>query len=175
MNENKLLITPKTKVADLLQAYPELEEPLMDFSPEFKRLQNPILRKTIAKVTSLQQAAVIAGIPVEKIINKLRAVVGQDALKITEQVSVYLNEAPNWFDSIKIVKTFDATSIINSGGHPLSEVMNELRTISDGDIFELITPFIPAPLIDKIQDMGYQAWTKYVKENEFRNYFIKLK
>ena len=50
----KLIITPKTKVAELLDAYPQLEDILIEIAPQFKKLQNPVLQKTIARVTSLQ-------------------------------------------------------------------------------------------------------------------------
>jgi len=33
----KLIITPKTKIYDLLEAYPELEDTLISSAPEFKK------------------------------------------------------------------------------------------------------------------------------------------
>ena len=68
----KLIITPKTKIFDLLEAYPELEETLIEMAPHFKKLKNPILRKTITRITSLSQAATIGGIRTEEAVNRLR-------------------------------------------------------------------------------------------------------
>ncbi len=51
----KLIITPKTKIYDLLEAYPELEDLLISMAPEFVKLKNPLLRKTIAKVANISQ------------------------------------------------------------------------------------------------------------------------
>ena len=48
MHRNKPLITPETKVGELLTHYPELEELLLQFSPAFATLKNPILRRTVA-------------------------------------------------------------------------------------------------------------------------------
>ena len=53
-------INLQTKIATLLKVYPELEERLIELVPAFDKLRNPILRRTIAKVTSLQQAAAMA-------------------------------------------------------------------------------------------------------------------
>ena len=36
-------ITPKTKIAGLLKAYPQLEEILVKMSPAFEKLKNPRL------------------------------------------------------------------------------------------------------------------------------------
>ena len=76
----KLIITPKTKIYDLLEAWPELEDTLIASAPEFKKLKNPLLRKTIARITNIGQAAVIGGLNVEELVNKLRAAAGQDRI-----------------------------------------------------------------------------------------------
>lgn len=44
----KLYITPETKLKDILDTYPELERVLLEISPAFAKLQNPLLRKTVA-------------------------------------------------------------------------------------------------------------------------------
>ncbi len=72
--ETKLIITPQTKIGELLDTYPELESVLIDLAPAFKKLQNPILRKTVARVTSVRQAAAIGKLPVDVVVNKLRGI-----------------------------------------------------------------------------------------------------
>jgi len=47
--KKELIITPQIKVAELLETYPQLEEVLIDLSPTFKKLKNPVLRRTIAR------------------------------------------------------------------------------------------------------------------------------
>jgi hypothetical protein len=167
-----LIITPKTKVADLLNAYPELEDVLVDLAPAFKKLKNPVLRRTIARVTSLQQAASVGNISVDIIVNKLRGIVGQDALTDIESGSNYAGQVPAWFNQDMISQTNDARETIASGGHPLGDVMGDLHTW-EGGIYELITPFLPAPLIDKVKGLGFEAWTKKENESLFRNYFYR--
>ena len=39
---DNLIITPRTKVYELLQAYPELEDLLIELAPVFKKLKNPV-------------------------------------------------------------------------------------------------------------------------------------
>ena len=102
--ETKLIITPKTKVSEFLEAYPELEENLIEMTPVFKKLKNPILRRTIARVTTLQQAAAVAEIPVETVVNKLRSLTGQDKLEGLSGVKTNSDNAPSWFDPKKIKK-----------------------------------------------------------------------
>ena len=51
---SELIIAPKTKVAELIDAYPQLEQVLIDYVPAFEKLRNPVLRKTVARITTLQ-------------------------------------------------------------------------------------------------------------------------
>ena len=63
--KNELIITPKTKVLQVIEAYPQLEEVLIGYVPAFVKLKNPILRKTVARIATLQQAAAIGNVKVE--------------------------------------------------------------------------------------------------------------
>ncbi len=52
----------KTKIGDLLDAYPFLLEYLVKQSPKFSKLENPLLRKTVAAVASVSKAAALGGL-----------------------------------------------------------------------------------------------------------------
>jgi len=168
-----LLITPQTRIADLLEHYPQLEEPLIELAPEFRKLHNPVLRRTIAKVVSLQQAANIGHLPVMTLVNQLRARVGQDRYSAETGATDYISpQPPTWFAAERIARTLDIRPLLDAGQMPLERVLQELRIISPGQIFEIITAFLPAPLIDKVRAAGYTAWSK-VLDAEFRTYFYR--
>jgi hypothetical protein len=169
----KLIITPKTKIHDLLDAYPELEKLLIEMAPVFKKLQNPVLRRTIARVTTLQQAALVGEIPVHSLVNALRNRVGQDRLEGIETGEGGEARQPSWFNTEKITKQLDARPIIEQGGHPLGNVLTDISDLKPGDIYELITPFLPAPLIERVIDRGFDAWSKKETEDRIRTYFVK--
>jgi len=57
-----MVITPETKIADLLKEYPHLLDVLADYSPAFGKLRNPFLRRTFGRLTTLAQAAAIGGV-----------------------------------------------------------------------------------------------------------------
>src|ERR1700693_259222 len=91
-------ILPATKVAALLDRYPELEDVLIALAPPFKKLKNPFLRKGVAKVASLRQAAVVGGMPVSELVNKLRAAIGQQPTTSQDTgVIAYFVPQPEWF------------------------------------------------------------------------------
>lgn len=170
----KLIITPKTKIYDLLEAYPELEETLIGSAPQFKKLRNPVLRKTITKITSLSQAAVIGGLKVEDLINKLRSEVGQSTIDNLEFESKKYNSVqPGWFNETKVTETIDIREMLNAGEQPVHEVMAAIKKLNAEEILKVVAPFIPAPLIDKSLSLDYLHWLDKKANEEYWVYFKK--
>lgn len=170
--EPKRIITPDTKIAALLKDYPELENVLFEMAPAFEKLKNPILRKTIAKVASLRQAAELGKIPLGSLINRLRQETGQNEwLAETESDSKTLKGVPAWVKPDKVVKTIDARPMLEAGEHPVNLVMKELGELSSGQLLELVTPFLPSPLIDMAKSKGFLAFSREETPDQFRIYF----
>ncbi len=169
-----LIITPKTKIFDLLEAYPQLEDVLIDVAPQFKKLKNPVLRKTITRITTLNQASVIAGLGVEELVNRLRNEVGQSFLESSgEEEHHYVTEKPDWYNSQSVMNTIDIREMLHAGEQPVHEVLSALKKLQSGEILEVIAPFIPAPLLDKAQSLGYSHWVDSTNGEEYRVYFME--
>lgn len=169
-----LIITPKTKIYDLLESYPQLEETLISAAPEFKKLQNPVLRKTITRITNLSQAATIGGLNVEDLVNRLREKIGQNNIETLEDTGIkYTTQKPDWFKQTAVVNSIDIREMLNRGEQPVHEVLAAVKKLNDQEILEIIAPFIPAPLIDKSLSLGYKHYLDNSAPGEYRIYFIK--
>ncbi len=170
----KLIITPKTKIYDLLESYPELEDLLIGAAPEFKKLRNPVLRKTITRITNISQAATIGGLNVEELVNRLREKVGQGNIdQIDETGTKYTTLCPDWFRKEAVVKTIDIREMLNRDEQPVHEVLASAKKLGEDEILEIIAPFIPAPLLDKTLSLEYKHWLDKRSEGEYRVYFRK--
>lgn len=167
-----LTITPKTKVSELIKAFPQLEEVLVDYLPAFKKLRNPVLRRTVARITTLQQAATVGNVKVEDLINRLRNEVGQDLFS-GESATVYTTEKPDWFSEERVEAEFDAREMLAAGEQPVNQVMADLNDLKDGAVYKVVAPFVPAPLVDKASSLGLAHWIKRTDEEEFVIYFYK--
>lgn len=168
------LITPQTKVGELLDAFPELENVLIQIAPPFKKLRNPVLRRTVARVTSLSQAARVGGVSVAEMINTLRQAVGQPDYQLSDEVALgprSCPETPDWLRTDRIVKSMDVRPMINAGEQPMGRVLQELASLPKGDILEIVTPFEPAPLIDKAKERGFHTWISTESPEVVRTYF----
>lgn len=175
MEEHKLIISPKTKVLELIETYPELEDVLIEFVPAFKKLKNPILRKTVARIATLQQAATVGNVKLEELIRILRQQVGQDTMNLVGTETQYSVEQPAWFEPGKISKTVDIRPMLDAGEQPVNQVITDLNRIEAGSIYEVVAPFIPAPLIDKAASLGFAHWINQIGNDLIKVYFLKNK
>lgn len=156
-NKNNTNITPDTKVAELLKEFPQLEEILKQFSPAFAALKNPVLRKTVAKVTSLQQAAKVGGVNIVEMVDALRKEAGQPPLADnfcpdSEDIRIPFSEkAPDKIVSHRL----DVRPLIEASEHPKDQVMALANELKVGDCMEFISSFPPTPLIELLQKKGY--------------------
>jgi len=171
---DKLIITPKTKIYDLLEAYPQLEDTLIASAPEFRKLKNPILRKTITRITNIGQAATIGGLHVEELVNRLRGEVGQGHIEQLASTGIkYTTIRPGWFKKEAVITTLDIREMLNRDEQPVHEVLAAIKKLGANEILEIIAPFIPAPLLDKTISLGYKHWLDRRSEEEFRVYFTR--
>lgn len=174
MENHKLVISPRTKVLQLIEAYPQLEDVLIEYVPAFKKLKNPILRKTVAKIATLQQAATAGNVRVEDLINRLRKEVGQDSVELANEV-MYKTSQPDWFDQANIKSEFDVREMLNAGEQPVNQVISDLNQLKTDEIYKVIAPFVPAPLIDKALSLEIDHWVKKENEELFIIYFKRKK
>jgi len=166
-------IAPDMKVADFLKYYPDLEKTLIEMSPAFAKLKNPILRKTVAKVASLKQAASVGEITIGELINRLRRAAGIDEIyKSADNISTNKNKKPSWLDKDQIAETLDARPLIEKGDQPITLVVKKLNELDQDRILKLLTPFFPAPLIDKAKAMGYKTWLIKASDKTTETYFM---
>ena len=163
-------ITPDMKVGEFLEAFPSLEETLIAIAPEFGKLRNPILRRTVAKVATLGQAARIAGLDVRDLVNRLRLAAGQevaaDALAgagpgaAASPAAAALDSQPEWLDEARITSSIDADAVLQAGEHPLGLVRQRLAVLPPGHILCIGSSFRPVPLVDALTKEGYACFTR---------------
>ncbi|UCD24101.1 MAG: DUF2249 domain-containing protein [Gemmatimonadota bacterium] len=147
-------ITPEITVADLLTAFPDVDSTLAELSNSYRGLVNPALRSAATKSTTLGQLAQTDGISIGIMIGKLREAAGQESLTADST-----SAAPAWASESAVTKTLDAREIIRGGGHPLERVLSELGTLNPSEVYQLITPFVPAPMIELVKQRGFESHT----------------
>lgn len=173
MANNGLEITPAVTVHELLQAYPELEDVLIGIAPPFKKLKNPILRRTVAKVATIKHISSVGAVPLAELIAKLRQAVGQPPSSKSYDDEEYFGERPEWFSPDKVTLSVDEDKVENEVEMTLVAILRDSRDVNAGEIIELVTTFLPAPGIDALRAKGYLAWVKKENDGIIKSYFLK--
>jgi hypothetical protein len=167
-----LTITPDTKVAELLANFPDLEPVLVAQAPAFERLRNPVLRRTVARVTSLGQAAAIAGIDARQLVIALRRAagqpVGEDAIVSAAQAGargpcelaaggtdLTVDALPSLPGGAVPTETVDADAMLNAGEVPLKAIFDRAMALRPESTLDVLIAFRPIPLIDKLTVHGF--------------------
>ncbi len=167
-------ITQDTKIANLLKDYDNMKDILVKINPKFKKLNNPVLRRTLAKVASVRQAAVVGGMDPLDLLNQLREEVGQGSVSIEIDSADNENIAtPEWIDT-KPKENIDAEKLLDKEENPLAITHNILRVLNSGDVVTLTSGFRPEPLIDEFIKAGHEVYCQEVSQDSYTTY-IKRK
>jgi len=166
-------ITPTTTVAELLAAYPELEEKLISLAPPFKKLRNPFLRKSIGKIATLRNIASVGNIPLNDLIDRINLELGLPVSSESFEDEDYFRPQPSWFSSDKIKVSLVEGESGDKDKMTVVAVLKAAKDLGKGEIIELVTTFLPAPGIDTMRAKGYATWTKEDQKDTMRTYFLK--
>lgn len=171
--EGRLEINPSTRVKDLLDAYPELEDTLIGIAPPFKKLKNPLLRKSVAKVATMKHISAVGGIPLNELIRKLQTATGQSVSDDSYEDETYYSSRPDWFLADRISVSINEEKLEDPDKMTLVSILEKAKDIKKGEIIELVTTFLPAPGIDTLKSKGYSVWTEKGEDGLIRSYFLK--
>ena len=173
MTKVEVEIGPSTTVHELLNAYPELEDKLINIAPPFKKLRNPLLRRSVAKVATMKHISSVGGVPLDELIGKLREAVGQPESMDSYRDQDYFGEQPDWFSPDKISLSLDEDKMEDKDRMTLVTILEEAKNVKKGEIIELVTSFLPAPGIDVLKSKGYSVWTRKEGDGLIKSYFLK--
>ena len=165
-------ITLDTKIADLLENYEGMKDILISINPKFKKLNNPILRRTLAKLATIKQAAIIGGMKPEELLNKLRVAVGQEPIKISTQEEEQEENIPSWADKEALI-TLNANELLDKNKNPLAKARKALKQLKSSEILAIIADFKPEPLIEELKKDGFEIATIKKDDNQFITKILK--
>jgi uncharacterized protein (DUF2249 family) len=166
------MITKDWKVSKVLEEYPETLEVFVAATPHFKKLRNPLLRKTLAPRVTVEQAAKIAGVGVDELLSRLNTSVGFEYVPQNRPPADETGEQAEEFERVNraIVETIareelvlDVRPIISSGSDPLKVILQTVRGLKQGQALHLINSFEPIPLYAVLGDRGFEHFTRSVQ------------
>jgi len=167
-------ITMNTTVAELLNDYEGMKDILISINPKFKKLNNPVLRRTLAKLATVKQAAIVGGMKPEELLNKLRVAVGQNSIEFNENNSNDMkNEIPKWMNDIIPKESINANELLNKDKNPLAVSFGILKDFNNKEVLKIVSDFKPEPLIEEYEKKGYEVYCQQKNDKEFETFVKK--
>ncbi len=118
-----------TKILDLANEFPFLFETLVEISPKLKRLQNPILQKTIGKRATLTDVSKMSNVPLNRLYVLLSDSITENA---NEEVSIDKGdeEASDWQQELaKRQRKLKDLVLDLHGGEDIKKLQAEFKEI----------------------------------------------
>lgn len=171
MPECPATITPDSRLGEVLERWPGLEAVLLELSPHFAALKNPVLRRTVAKLATLRQVSTVSGVALGVLVARLREAAGLAPAALDHAGTGAEAGRPGWAAAEAVTRTHDARPAIEGGEHPMARVLADLAGLAEGEVYALVTPFVPAPLVDLARQKGFQAFSVPEGEALVRTYF----
>lgn len=174
-NSNTDPITVDWKISDVLHVHPELLDALVETSPAFGKLRNPLLRKVQSRLVTVGQAAGIAGIDPDELAQRLNSAAGIDVAIPEAQTPAAPNKLgpePPWVGSATVAQELDVRPFQQRGEEPFSAIMAATRQIPFGQILILRNTFEPVPLYEVLRQRGFEHWTRELGDNDWEIQFF---
>ena len=155
-------ITPKTTVGTLLKEYPFLLQFLAGYHPEFGKLTNPVLRRTMGRMATLEKAAQMASVPLNQLMSD---VAGEIEAQTGARPPVADTAAAGGIDPARLEALKQIIRDLHAG-HPMDELTARfgelIEDIEAGEIAameqRLIEEGMPESEVKRLCDVHVQVF-----------------
>jgi uncharacterized protein (DUF2249 family) len=166
-------INASTKISTLIEENPKTIEVIASINKNFKKLQNPVLRRTLASRVSIRDASRIGGVSINTILRKLEEIGFEVELNNEEEELFKNNDSHRRgfgfrrrkrfgnrkYTNMKVIE-LDAREDLEKGIDPFQSIMKKIKTLEEGEVLRVINTFEPLPLINVLKSKGYRSWVE---------------
>ncbi len=159
-----MVILGSTKVKEALDKYPHLKDVLISLSPKFKKLNNKLIFKAVARWATFSDVAKIGGLSLCELLHRLNREIGMEeelpkhAPDCIKEAARRLPEAegrPDWLDHARQIIVMD---VREREDFFFPEITRALKGMEKGQVLKIINDFYPAPLVNMLKEEGYQIY-----------------
>jgi uncharacterized protein (DUF2249 family) len=178
-----VVIRATDRVSAVLAHDERLIDVFVALSPAFERLRNPMLRRVMARLVSVEQAAQIARIDASLLLARLNAATGAAAPAANQTEpphtepeedmatdSILMPAALDGLDEAQILD-LDVRDDLRQGREPFGRIMGVRRALAPGQVLRLRAIFEPVPLYQVMAKQGLARWTERLAADDWRIWF----
>ena len=155
-NENAVeVILASSNIKETLDKYPELKNVLTDFSPKFKRMQNPALYNTLARFANFNDAAKVTGTSVCEILHTINKYLGVEE-KLLKSMPECIKKVENKFEDKGVEITWEESPeryIYNND--TIEELIKKVSKLSANNNIVIISVDKPNELLKVAEGLDF--------------------
>jgi len=169
-------INKDTKISTLLKHHKGSLEAIVQLSPAFNKLRNPVIRKLMIGRTSIAMASKIGGCSPDdffEVLEKLGFEREENKEELKEEFQK--NPMPDYLKDLSEnqKEIFDVREILTDGKDPLREIQQKLKHLKTAHALIIVNSFEPVPLIQLMLKQGFQVFVDKIDDDRFETYFYK--
>lgn len=181
------MISMDDRISEVLARDERLIDVLTAFSPHFSKLRDPRLRRMMGRLVTVRQAAGIAGVEPDSLLEALNrqftngavdppfaAAEASEPGATTEPAIAPRGGGPDFIARLSSdqVIDLDVRDDLRAGREPFSRIMAAVAALGDDEVLRLRAIFEPVPLYAVLEKRGLSYWTERLAEDDWRVWFF---
>ena len=166
LENDKKPILATSNIKETLDEYPKLKNVLVDLSPKFKKILNPVMYNTLAKYASFNDAAKVTKTSICEILHSLNSFIGTEKqLQKIAPDCIKTDSKDDFFEGSEITWN-EPTERYIYNVDSMSEIIEKIANLNAQESIVIISVEEPSELIKSIQGLGYEFNAE--KHREYR-------
>ena len=171
------------KATDKLNTLFDRDERLIDViaghSPQLEKLRHSPMRKIMARVTTVAQAARLCKVPTGELLRELNHAIGIETEPDAVAPADVPADAPEQIVESSSVPSFegavevDVRDELSKGGEPFSRIMSAVAALPADGVLHLRAPFEPVPLLAVMSKRGFDSRTEKHADDDWSVWFFR--
>lgn len=153
-------VTACERVSDVLARDESLIEVFVRHSSHFEKLRSPALRKMMARLVTVEQAARVAGVSTGALVDDLNRAIGVASANAADVADTPELESARVHPADAPVLELDVREDLRSGREPFSHIMGAVSGLDLDAVLHLRAIFEPAPLYAVLEKRGFAHETQ---------------
>jgi len=153
-------IDPADRVLDVLARDERLVDVFVQHAPHFEKLRNPAVRRVMARLVTVEQAARMAGVSADILLRDLNvalfgtAAASMGSVRPRRAGASTVPTAATRPAALPVVE-LDVRDDMRVGREPFSRIQAAVSALEDGQVLRLRTVFEPVPLFEVLSKRGF--------------------
>lgn len=173
------MIRADDRISTVLARDERLLDVLVATAPAFANLKNPLMRRTMAALVTVQQAAQIAGLDAAALVDRLNRALGdgdaaparplpQKEIAAPTPLPPQLGATPP-----ELLVDVDVREDLRAGREPFGRIMGAVRDLPPRHVLRVRAIFEPAPLYGVLAKKGLSHFTEALAPDDWRVWFFR--